>query len=177
MPYTKECKKYFAYGSNMFEARLRDRIRSAKVIGTYKLPCHDLRFHKRSDKDKSGKCDAYETGNVADFILGRLFYIEESEECKLDEYEGLGTGYEKKSITVGDDLGNAHDAFTYYADCGYIETSLRPYTWYREHVLAGAKEGNFPAEYIKKIKAVSANKDPCPQREKKELDIHEKAKK
>ena len=84
----------------MFEARLRDRICSAKVIGTYKLQCHDLRFHKRSDKDKSGKCDAYETGNVADFILGRLFYIEESEECKLDKYEGLGTGYEKKSITV-----------------------------------------------------------------------------
>ena len=82
-------RKYFAYGSNMFAARLRARVPSAKAIGTYTLPSHDLRFHKRSDMDGSGKCDAFETGDAADFVMGRLFTIDAAEEGKLDGHEGF----------------------------------------------------------------------------------------
>jgi hypothetical protein len=49
---------YFAYGSNMSTARLRERMPSCKPLGTATLPGHALRFHKRST-DKSGKCNAF----------------------------------------------------------------------------------------------------------------------
>ena len=51
---------YFAYGSNMLTARLRERMPSCKPLGIAKLPGHALRFHKRS-KDQSGKCNAFAT--------------------------------------------------------------------------------------------------------------------
>jgi hypothetical protein len=53
-----EPAEYFAYGSNMETARLRERMPSAKPLGVAKLSGHELRFHKRS-KDGSGKCNAF----------------------------------------------------------------------------------------------------------------------
>jgi hypothetical protein len=49
---------YFAYGSNMSTARLRQRMPSCKPLGTAVLSEHKLRFHKRST-DQSGKCNAF----------------------------------------------------------------------------------------------------------------------
>lgn len=163
-------KKYFAYGSNMFQVRLQKRVSSAKALGVYTLKAHDLRFHKPSDQDGSGKCDAYETGDDADFVVGRLFDIAESEEEALDKAEGLGNGYEKKIVTVVGVCGSVEDAFTYYAM--QVNASLRPYTWYKAHVLAGAREAYLPGDYIEKIEAVAADKDPDLAREKKELRLH-----
>ncbi len=53
---------YLAYGSNMSTARLRKRMPSCKPLGIATLPGHALRFHKRS-MDKSGKCNAFASGN------------------------------------------------------------------------------------------------------------------
>ncbi len=167
MPY----KRYFAYGSNMSQKRLCDRVPSAKPLGAYTLPSHNLRFHKRSDKDGSGKCDAFETGDEADFVLGRLFAIAQSEETALDEAEGLHKGYEKKIVAVVDADGNVEEAFTYYATC--MDVSLRPYTWYKKHVLAGAREAALPDDYIEKIEAVVAKDDFDKEREQKELKIYD----
>ena len=166
-------KNYFAYGSNMFSKRLRDRVPSAKAIGTYTLPAHDLRFHKRSDRDNSGKCDVYQTDDQNDAVIGRLFTIDTAEEDALDTVEGLGNGYERKEVCVIDENGNTETAFTYYADKSYIDDSLKPYTWYKKHVVAGAKEGGLPAEYIAKIEAVDADEDPDHARHQKEMKLHD----
>ncbi len=74
--------KYFSYGSNMSLVRLHERAPSARIIGTCSISRHDLRFHKKS-KDNSGKCDAYETGDVNDVIFGVLFEIDGSEKSAL----------------------------------------------------------------------------------------------
>ena len=163
-------RKYFAYGSNLFVARLRERVPSAEAIGVYTLPKHDLRFHKRSDKDGSAKCDAFATDDENDFVIGRVFNIAQNEESKLDKAEGLGNGYDKKNVRVFDDTGNFVDAFTYCATD--IDKTLRPYTWYKKHVVAGAKEGSLPDAYIKKIETVAADKDINRSREKRELSLH-----
>ena len=163
-------KKYFAYGSNLFAARLQARVPSASAIGVYKLNAHDLRFHKSSHQDGSAKCNALETGNDADFVMGRLFEITETEEPALDQAEGLHHGYEKKTVTVTDAHGTPEKAFTYYATD--IDASLRPYRWYKAHVLAGAREAGLPTEYIAKIETVPANKDPNPKRAQREMALH-----
>ena len=166
-------KNYFAYGSNMLSKRLRHRIPSAKAIGTYTLPAHDLRFHKRSDRDNSGKCDVYQTDDQNDAVIGILFTIESADECKLDKAEGLGNGYEKKEVEVGDENGTTETAFTYYANRDCINDAIRPFTWYKQHVVTGAKEGGLPAEYIAKIEAVEADEDPDQDREQREMALHD----
>ncbi len=166
-------KNYFAFGSNMFSKRLCERVPSAKAVGTYTLSKHDLRFHKRSKKDGSGKCDAYQTDNENDKVIGRLFTIDAAHECQLDKAEGLGKGYEKKCVCLVDENGETEAAFAYFAVRSCIDNNLKPYTWYKKHVVTGAKEGGLPADYIKKIEAVPADKDPDHSREQKEMVLHD----
>ena len=95
---------YFAYGSNMSTARLRERTPSCKPLGIATLPGHALRFHKRST-DKSGKCNAFACGND-DRVIGRaLFSFDPAERAKLDNAEGVGSGYEHAVVTVINDKG------------------------------------------------------------------------
>ena len=166
-----EKMKYFAYGSNMPEKRIQMpcRVPSAKKLpGIFLLTEYELKFHKPS-KDGSGKCSIYYTGDSKDFVLGVIYDINDSERKKLDDCEGLGVGYECKKVCVSGEKGVC-EAFTYYATAK--NPSLSPYCWYKHHVLTGAKESGFPAEYIAKIEAVKAKPDPDQDRAKKETDIY-----
>ncbi len=145
---------YFAYGSNMSLPRIQDRIPGAEKIGVAVLTGHQLRFHK-TGQDGSAKCDAFFTGKPDDSVWGVVFRITEEEKVVLDGYEGLGYGYEIKSVSVNfrDDTGTA-DAFLYYAT--HIDPALKPYHWYKAFVLAGAIENQFPESAIQAIQAVES---------------------
>lgn len=162
--------KYFAYGSNMSLSRLRERTPSAKRIGIYTLGAHTLRFHKVS-RDKSAKCDAFHTQNPNDFIVGVLFEIETAEKKDLDKAEGLGLAYEEKIVVVVDDEGVEVSATTYYAT--EIDATLKPYSWYKNHVLIGAKEAALPEFYIQNIDAVECIEDPDQARAAQQRAIHD----
>lgn len=162
--------KYFAYGSNMSICRLRKRVKSAEPVARAILPCHRLEFHKKS-KDKSGKCDIV-LSSAADAVWGRVFHINSNEKETLDCYEGSGCGYFEKYVTVELDCGSTMRAVTYYANPKKTKLGLKPYTWYKKHVLKGAKEAHLPPEYIKRIKAIDAVKDCCKEREVDELEIY-----
>jgi hypothetical protein len=54
--------------------RLRRRVPSAKFIAVATLPKHTLRFHKIG-MDGSAKCDAAETDDAGNFIIGVLYDI------------------------------------------------------------------------------------------------------
>ncbi len=162
---------YFAYGSNMSLKRLKKRVCSAKATERGVLRCHHLAFHKVS-KDKSGKCDIV-SSKESDVVWGRLYYIDGKEEKRLDRHEGLGSGYDKKFVTVELDCGCTVCAMTYYVEDGTKKNpSLKPYTWYKKHVLVGAKEACLPPDYIKKIERVEAKKDCDKKREWDELAIY-----
>ena len=124
-------KNYFSYGSNMSLKRLRKRVPSAEVVGTYTLLNHKLCFHKRScDKsgNKSAKCDAYKTDNENDKVIGRLFTIDTAHECTLDKAEGLGKGYKRECVCLVDENGETEAAFAYFAVRSCIDNNLKPYT-------------------------------------------------
>ena len=138
--------KYFAYGSNMSLARIKERVPSAHRLGAYFLEGRDLRFHK-AGKDGSGKCDAFSTsGNER--VYGALYEINPDEKPALDRAEGLGVEYSEKLVSVTNDQGETIEAFTYFAL--KIDDSLKPYTWYLNHVLIGARESQLPENYIQK---------------------------
>ena len=158
---------YFAYGSNMSTERLRERMPSCKSIGVATLPGHALRFHKRS-VDKSGKCNAFASGSDSS-VIGVMFSFDPAERAKLDKAEGVGSGYEHAMVTVINDKGRRRKVLTYLAAPDYIDDSLKPYGWYKDFVLAGAKEHDLPPDYIAEyIEAVEAIEDPDETRDKKQ---------
>lgn len=160
---------YFAYGSNMSSARLQNRVPNAKRVGTGRLTKHDLRFHKKS-QDGSGKCDAFHTDDTHDQVWGVLFEIDPHEKPELDKAEGLGYGYNEKTVTILTDTDEEIQAFTYYAL--QIASDLKPYCWYKNHVIIGARESGLPESHIQKIESIPCIKDPDPQRAAREWAMH-----
>lgn len=150
---------YFAYGSNMSVDWLKGRVPSAAVKSTGSISGHALKFNKVS-KDGSGKCNIEHTGNKEDVVEGVVFEFDKAEKDALNRAEGLGYGYDEKTVTVSTNEGEIK-AVTYYAT--KTDDSLKPYTWYMDYVINGAKENNFPADYITKLEQVDAIEDENPE--------------
>ena len=161
--------KYFAYGSNMSLPRLTARVASAERIGVFRLAEHTLRFHKVG-KDGSGKCDAYYTGYAEDVVFGVLFDISEGDKATLDKIEGLGVGYQQKTVQLNDLKGNIINATTYFAT--KTDPLLQPFSWYVKHVVFGAKEVGIPVSYINSIEVATYIVDPNYERAAKESAIY-----
>ncbi len=160
----------FAYGSNMSTARLRARTPSARVVAVAVLAEYRLAFHKRSRVDGSAKCDAAYTGRHEDRVIGVVFEIPNHEKPLLDAVEGLGAGYEQRQVSVTLADGQERHAQIYYATD--VDESLKPYDWYREHVLIGAREHGLPADYIASIELVESAPDPDRERCRRELAVY-----
>ena len=155
MPSNSKTFVSFAYGSNILSSRIQERCPSARALGVAELHGHELKWHKRS-KDGSGKCDVVQTKDESRIVYGVLYEIAESEKSALDKAEGLGNGYEEKKVQVVFE-GKPRTATLYAAT--NTESSLKPYTWYKAFVVAGAKEHNLPSEYIRQLEAVEATQD------------------
>ena len=166
--------KYFAYGSNMLRERLQERVPSAQVLTTAHLPGRCLAFHKRST-DGSGKCDMVLTDRPGDEVHGVVFEIDPAEKPALDCCEGLGYGYQGAQVEVIQSDGTTIKACTYLAAPSYVTPSLCPYTWYKNLVLAGARQNRLPAEHIARIEAVQAREDPDPERDRMHRRIIDRA--
>lgn len=159
---------YFAYGSNMSAKRLNNRIKAAKFANG-KLLGHTLKFHKISS-DGSGKCDAFETKNLDDYVLGVIYEIDKDDLEQLDRFEAKSKGYERKEVEIILENMSKISAITYYAT--NINYTLSPYDWYKYHVLHGAIENKFDETYIKFIESISSISDPDTKRNTKELEIY-----
>lgn len=143
---------YAAYGSNLHPVRLTERTSSARLLGTACLPHWSLRFHKRGD-DGSGKCSIVAGGNGVHFAV---FEIGAEDKLVLDKIEGLGNGYAEISLSIP---GFGRCA-SYVAEDSFIDDSRRPYDWYKELVMAGAKFHGFRDHYLKEIEQMQALRDP-----------------
>jgi hypothetical protein len=161
---------YFAYGSNMLGARLQapERCPSAHALGVAESRGHELRWHKRSRKDGSGKCDIVASTDPNASTFGVLYEIADSEKSALDREEGLNHGYDAIEVSVlfGGALRNAR---SYQATA--TDAALRPHAWYRALVVAGAKEHGLPPDYIARLEAVPADQDPDKDRHNQNMAL------
>lgn len=163
---------YFAYGSNMSSSRLRHRVPSARAIGRGALAGYRLAWHKRGS-DGSGKCDII-AGRSGDVVYGVVYRLSPEHKPRLDLAEGLGYSYAQRHVEpwLMDEEASI-SAITYYAlktDPTYI-----PFSWYRDHVLIGAREHDLPAHYIAMLENVPVFEDPDSGRERVERRVHEGA--
>ena len=153
----------------MSTPRIKHRVESATAVSVARLYGHSLQFQKKSI-DGSAKCDIMHTKKPDDIVHGVVFEILASEKHILDRYEGLGSGYDQKQVSLALPHGESVAAVTYYAID--IDASLSPYHWYKEHVIRGAREHALPVEHIRAIEAITSVPDPDQGNHVKELSIY-----
>jgi hypothetical protein len=147
---------YFAYGSNMLSARLRERTPSARPLGVARLEGHVLRWHK-AGRDGSGKCDIVAAATPLAHVQGVVYEVALADKPQLDAAEALGVGYAEVE-TVVHLAGAALRARAYAAL--QTDPAVLPYDWYKALVVGGACEHGLSADYVAALQAVPARPDP-----------------
>jgi hypothetical protein len=89
-------------------------------------------------------------------VHGVLYRLDAVEQAALDRAE---PGYDRVAVSVTTEAGS-REAFTYRARTDHVAPALRPYTWYREVVLLGARLQRLPPDYVARIERVAAEDDP-----------------
>ena len=142
---------YFAYGSNMLQARLRARCPSARLIDRATAIGFDFEFSKRSI-DGSGKATLIPTRGV--LCPGVIFEISRSEIDQLDRAEGAGAGYERYDDFVAEFAGTGEQVavLTYLANAP--DHRLKPFDWYLALVIAGALKNGLCDEHVVRLRLV-----------------------
>ncbi len=151
---------YFAYGSNLLSARLKQRTPSARVVAPAVLEGHALRWHK-AGSDGSGKCDVVPVVEAGQRVIGVVYEIALSEKPLLDAAEDLGVGYAEREVVVQVG-GRPLSAWLYCAL--KIDPRAVPFDWYKALVLGGAREHGLEPGYIRMLEAVRAKPDGDLQR-------------
>jgi len=154
---------YFAYGSNMLLERLQKRCKTACFLGVAVAHGYTLDFSKKSKDDGSGKATIAKTGNDT-ALYGALFEIDLNECPSLDWAEG--SDYDRKDEFVVRRVDNDKEltVTTYIAKHDAMEKTLTPYHWYKELILAGARQTKLPDSFIANLEKIRSAHDPCPER-------------
>ena len=137
---------YFAYGTNMSTKRLKERVRSARHRGCAKLPNKRLVCNKKS-KDGSSKANLTDSSGAT--VWGVLYEIDSAE---LDKLDGVESGYIRISLDVTTDQDSWVKAYIYVSS--ELTGDARPYDWYKELMIRGAREHQLPASYMKYLEQI-----------------------
>lgn len=127
---------YFAYGSNMNQARMLGRNMQMLSATAGWLDGYGLRFNKRSELDDNLAC-ANIVWSPSERIEGVLYELRCIEEiAKLDPYEGAPRRYSREMFNVQTADG-VQPAWVYVANPAVLDNHILPARWYLEHLLAG----------------------------------------
>lgn len=149
---------YFAYGSNMLSERLQARCKSARAVSIGSVEGHSLAFSKKS-RDGSGKATLAPSEEADARVYGVLFELDAEELTDLDGFEGVGLGYERHNEFAVQTEGGIVTAAVYLGSDDHLDAAQRPYDWYHELVLAGAKQNQLPLDYVEKLSDVASSVD------------------
>lgn len=153
---------YLTYGSNLHPSRLIERVGPVECAGKVCLPGWKLMFDKRGS-DGSAKANLRAApGSDAD-ARAALYELDQKQYSILDRFEGAGRGYDSFWMDVIVD-GEERSAVTYLTPSHWRAETARPWTWYRDLVVAGARFHGFPESYVQVIEQVKASPDPDAER-------------
>lgn len=158
---------YFAYGSNMLRQRLDVRCPHLRLVDVATLADYRLTFDQYSPADDSGKGGIEAApGHV---VHGVLWLLPRADLPTLDRAEARGRGYERVRRTVTDDDGRSFDVMTYLPLDR--RSSLKPWDWYLNLVIAGAEQHRLPNEYVARLKQVPYKVDDVPDRAARRIGL------
>ena len=131
---------YFAFGSNLPLARLRERAPSARALGAARLDGFRLCLDKLS-LDGSGKVNLARDASA--HVWGVVFRLAASEIARLDGFE---PGYARIPVSVTLRDGGVCEAQTFISD--ERARGLRAAPAYKALIVSGAREHGLPGEWI-----------------------------
>jgi len=138
--------RYFAYGSNMASARLRERAPSARALGAASVLDYAWRCNKPS-ADGTARANLVPERDAETW--GVLYEIQPSDWEALDR---AGAGYERIIVDVLQ--GGVRGVAETYVAAGVADAGS-PAPWYLGLVAAGAREHALPAAWIESIEALA----------------------
>ena len=105
--------RYFAYGSNLDVAQMRERCPQSELLERAFLPQYSLAFGGHSKKRGGGVATIipHENGNR---VEGVMYQLTKKDLAKLDKFEGFPRQYNRMEVSVEDGAGNQHKVITYY---------------------------------------------------------------
>jgi len=149
---------YFAYGSNMNWAQMRERCPSAQYIRNACLRDHRLAFTRFSKTWNGGVADAMAAGGCK--LWGVVYDISDEDITNLDKTEGYRTdrlknAYWRRLCTVFQNEENegALSVSAYFAE--READFIMPSAAYINRILTGARHWRLPENYIREIESIA----------------------
>lgn len=164
----------FSYGSNLLFERIQNRVKSVIMVKNYILEGYRLIFNKASE-DGSVKANLEETGKIGDKVWGVIHKLSYAEKPILDQHETLGHGYQLICFRLN--LKSVERTIhTYIANENRYTKIGKPYNWYMKLVIAGARQNQFPKDYISNLMKMESEIDTDDIRRIKNEEILSRAK-
>jgi gamma-glutamylcyclotransferase (GGCT)/AIG2-like uncharacterized protein YtfP len=127
---------YFAYGSNMNPARVRERGLQVRAISAATLHGVRLGFDKQA-REHPGVGHACLTHDAAGAVEGVLYWLDaEADLRRMDRFERTPINYSREVVAVITRAGPV-SAWTYFANPAVCRPGGRPSRAYLAHLLAG----------------------------------------
>src|SRR5215475_11842143 len=152
---------YFAYGSNMHSAQMKERCPSAKFVCRAKLPAHRLAFTLKSVERGCGVADVLRDDATA--VWGVVYELPENELKDLDKDESFRLGrpddeneYTRENHHVLAE-GDAKRPLlvSLYRGHPQLDPPLPSYD-YKRLIVEGARHWKLPADYIRELESIQA---------------------
>lgn len=134
---------YFAYGSNMNHAQMKERCPSSKFVKAAYLENAKFVYDGYSRKRQGAVANIVACAN--DKVWGGIFEITDNDLSALDVCEGYPTAYGKSMVNVKDSDCRTYCAWTYFR-VGQKENA--PSDAYRKVVIRGAQDCSLPSDYM-----------------------------
>ena len=137
---------YFAFGSNLSIAQMRERCPGSEPVGPALLEGRELGFAYRSQNfPPGGGADVVESEGAE--VWGALYRLAETDLELLDRFEHVGSGgYRRIEVSV-DHGGGLHQALCYEV-ADRLDYEVAPIAEYRRLMLEGSAEHGLPPEWI-----------------------------
>ena len=149
---------YFAFGSNLDEARLRIHCPSARFVLPARLPDHRLAFSIESKRNWHGGV-ADIVPRAGDEVWGALWTIAGEHGRVLDEQEGVfrdPPAYRRYRVTVATTSADSVTCRSYQV-VSPDARGFAPSPAYLDTILRGARACGLPAHYIAQLEAIEHN--------------------
>ncbi len=146
---------YFAFGSNMDLAQMRQRVGYQGTPKRATLTGYQLVFNQYASTRQCGAGNLIYTGKTADVIEGICYQLNAAQFAKLDQHEGYrkadgnlsnnAKGYKQKTVTLAD--GTQATVYIASVSNPHIR-SLKPNVAYLKHIIAARKTGHLSEAYF-----------------------------
>lgn len=152
---------YFAFGSNLDEARLRMHAPSARLVSIARLEGYRLAFSIESKRSwLGGVGDIVRSGDDPNAeVWGALWVLAPEDSRPLDEQEGVfraPPAYRRLTVEVTTPAGDRVRCRTYQVVAPEPEGFL-PSPAYKDTILRGARALSLPATYVSRLEALPDN--------------------